>query len=360
MCQTGTEKKNFPWGAALTLSVGGFFVFAFPASTNYQLKGYEFGGGGEENMTSANYALDGMTGETGAGKLSGTTYNLGAGLSYIEQANVPTAPTFTNPGNYYNKLHIVLNTSNNPSDTLFAIAISSDGFTTTQYVKSDHTVGTTLTLSNYQTYTAWGSSTGIDIIGLTANTTYQVKAKAMQGKFTETGYGPTASAATITPTLSFGITTDTQSSPPFSMDFGVLNTGSVNTGPSKINVTFATNASNGGKVYVSGTNGGLRSASANYMINAVTGDLSALSEGFGAQGVSATQTSGGPFALTSIYNQSGNIVGIVDSAIREIFNTPGPIVGGSGSFQLKARPNTIAPPENDYTETLTMVAAGNF
>ncbi|MEI8343875.1 MAG: hypothetical protein WCF93_02930 [Candidatus Moraniibacteriota bacterium] len=336
------------------------FLLVLPASTNYKLDNYGFGNGGVSNATSTNYAINAISGEMSAGKLSGTSYAIGSGLTYENQANVPIAPLLTNPSSYYSKLHLVINPSNNASDAKFAVAISTNGFTTTSYVKSDNTVGATLTLSDYQTYTAWGNSTGIDIIGLTANTTYQVKIKAMQGKFTETGYGPAASAATVNPTLSFGITTDTQSSPPFSMAFGTMNTGSVNIGPSKIWASFATNAANGGKVYVSSANGGLLSASSSYQINAATGDLSSLSEGFGAQGYSVTQTSGGPLSMVSPYNQSGNNVGIVNSTIREIFSTTAPIVGGSGSFQLKARPNTTARPASDYAETLTMIAAGNF
>ncbi|NTV55046.1 MAG: hypothetical protein HGA16_00900 [Candidatus Moranbacteria bacterium] len=336
------------------------FVFVFPASANYQLQGYGFGSGGEENATSANYALDAMTGETGASNLVGANYSLGAGLSFAQQADVPAAPTITNPSNYYNKLHLVINTSGNASDALFAIAISTDGFATTNYVKSDHTVGATLTLSDYQTYAAWGGATGIDVIGLTANTTYQVKAKAMHGKFTETGYGPTASAATVNPTLSFGITTDTQSSPPFSVDFGVMVPGSVNTSPHQVNVTMNTNGANGGQVYVSGANAGLRSAGVSYTIAAVSGNLSSLSEGFGAQGISATQTSGGPFTIATLYNQGSDIVGITDTNVRTIFTSAGPVVGAAGSFNFKAKPSSIAPAASDYSETLTIVAAGSF
>jgi len=336
------------------------FLLVLPASSNYKLDSYGFGNGGVSDATSAGYAINGISGEMSAGKLSGTSYKLGSGLSFVNQANVPTAPTFTNPSNYYNKLHLIINTANNASDAKFAVAISTDNFATTNYVKSDNTIGATLVAGDYRIYASWNGSTGIDVIGLDPGTTYQVKAKVIQGKFTETGYGPTASASTVNPTLSFGITTDTQSSPPFSMAFGSMNTGSVNTGPSKIWVSLETNATNGGKVYVSGANGGLSSASSSYQINAVTGDLSSLSEGFGIQGFSVGETSGGPFALASIYNQAGNIVGIADQTLREIFYTNSPIIGGTGSVQLKVRPNTTARPASDYAETLTMVAAGNF
>ena len=246
----------------------------------------------------------------------------------------------------------------NPTDTKFAIAISSDNWTTTNYVQSDDTVGATLSSGNYLTAASWGAS--FDIIGLTANTTYKVKVKAMQGKFTETGFGPEASAATINPTMSFGITTDTQSSPPFSVDFGNMVPNTVNTSPHQVNVTLTTNGANGARVYVTGANVGLHSAMASHTIAAVSGNLSVLSEGFGAQGISATQTSGGPFTIATLYNQGGNTVGITDTTVRDIFDVAGPVVGGAGSFNLKAKPSATAPSASDYSETLTVIASASF
>ncbi|MEK7182115.1 MAG: hypothetical protein AAB708_03235, partial [Patescibacteria group bacterium] len=106
----------------ISLQAGFFLIFVFPASTTYQLRDYGIGGGGGANMSSATYDITGIAGEQSAGKLDGTTYDLGPGLIFTNQANVPPAPTFTNPANYYNKLKIVLDTGNNPSDSLFVIA----------------------------------------------------------------------------------------------------------------------------------------------------------------------------------------------------------------------------------------------
>jgi hypothetical protein len=140
-----------------------------------------------------------------------------------------------------------------------------------------------------------------------------------------------------------------------------MSTGSVNIGPDKIWADISTNSANGCNVYVAGTNAGLVSASSSYTIASVTGDLNSLGEGFGAQGVSATQSSGGPFAITTgIYSQAGNTVGIVDTNVREIFNSPGPVIGASGSFQVKSKPATTARPATDYTEIFKLIAAGRF
>lgn len=334
-----------------------------PASTTYQLKDFGFGTGGAGNATSGSYSMEALTGEQSNNKLTGTTYNLGSGLAYTNQANVPVAPTFVNDGNYYSKLHLTINVSSNPTDTKYAIAISSDDFITTEYVQDDNRIGSTLGLEDYRTYSSFGSGSGFLILGLANNTTYKVKVKAWQGKFTETGYGPTASAATIGATLTFDIDVsaiDTETGSPFTTGFGDLLPATVTTSGEKIWVDFVTNAENGGTVFVSGTNSGLRSSSINYTISAVTNNLTSVAEGYGAQGTSATQSSGGPFALDSDYNVSGTTVATIDATVREIFATSAPVVGGRGSFQLKAKASAVTPAAGDYQETLTVVSAANF
>lgn len=344
--------------------LGVCLIFVLPASTNYQLKDYGYGGGGLGNGSSSTYSIEGIFGEQNTSTLDGTTYDLGPGLEYTNQANVPPAPTFTNPNNYYNKLKLVIAPGGNPSDTTFAIAISTDNFSSdTRYVQSDTTVGATLGLEDYQTYSTWGGASGFNIIGLTANTTYTVKVKAWQGKFTETGYGPTASAATVSPQLTFDIdvsSTDSDTDPPFTTNFGDLIAGAVTDSPQKIWVDFTTNGESGGRVYITASNAGLSSTRASYTINAVTGNLTSLSEGFGAQGSTASQTSGSTFAIASAYDLASNNVATTDTTIREIFTTSGPVTGGRGSFLLKAKSSAVTPAASDYTETLTVIASASF
>lgn len=348
------------------LSIGALlvaFLFAFPASTNYRLKGYGFGGGGEENMTSAGYGMDGLAGEAGAGNLSGSSYGIGAGLMFEQQANAPLAPTFANPGSYYDRLHLTLATGGNPTDAKFAVAISTDDFATTRYVQSDMTVGSSLGSEDYMTYVSWGGASGTDVIGLSANTTYKVKVKAMQGAFTETGYGPIASAATVSPQLSFDIdvsATDSESVPPFSVSFGNLVAGTVTDSPVRVWVDFSTNGNSGGKVFVSDSSGGLLSSSTSSLIAATSGDLSSMSSGYGLQGASVTQGSGGPFSIVSPYDLSGSVVGTVGTAAREIFASDNPLSTGRASFLLKAKVSTVTPAAGDYGDTLTLVTAANF
>jgi hypothetical protein len=339
-----------------------FFVFlAAPASTNYQLKSYEFGGGGEKDMNSTNYQLEGIVGELN-GEQSSTNFKANSGIFYVQMANTPGAPTFVNSADWYDRLHITVNTSNNPSDTTFAIAISTDDFATTQYVQNDNTVGSTLGLEDFQTYTAWGSGSGTDIIGLEPGTTYKVKVKARQGIYTEGPFGPTATASTSESLLAFDIdvaSSDIESAAPYTVAFNNIAPG-VTTSADKVWIDFETNATNGGDVYIKGVNGSLSSSSVSHSITSITGNLAAATEGWGVQGSTATQTTGGTLAFQPPFNGSSDTVGIISTLFQPILSSPGALTLGRASLNLKVKVNAGTPAGDDYSETLTIIAAGNF
>lgn len=350
--------KIFTYLIALSL---GFSLGALPSSTNYSLNSYGFGSGGSAKSTSTSYGLNATAGEQ-SGKTSSTSYNLGAGEKYLKQANVPTIAVVNN-ARWYNKLLVTISPQNNPSDATFAIAISSDNFVTTQYVKADHTVGSTLTTADYATYTGWGGASGVYIVSLSDTTTYTVEAKAYRGAFTESGYGPTSSASTSPPLLSFDIdvaATDISTNPPYLVDLGELLANSVIDSTNRVWATLDTNAESGGIVYVSGLNAGLRSISANYTIASSSGDLASQQEGFGAQIASISQSSGGPLTGAASYAVSGSNIGSTDSQIRNLFTSAAPIVSGRGSFILKAKSKNQTPSSSDYSEILTVIASANF
>lgn len=341
---------NKVWG------IGIVFFAALPATSTYQLNSYGFGSGGTANSTTSTYALEGISGEIGGQTATTSTYNLKPGFVETQQANMPKISAFDNgSGTYYNKLHFVIDQQSNPTDALYALQISttSNFSSGVNYVKSDLTIGSSLTLSDYQTYATWGGSGGANIIGLSANTTYYLRAKATQGKYTESGYGPSLSAATVNPSLSFSVS-------PTSIDMGNLPVGTVVDAPSNISITFATNALSGGDVYINGKNTGLFSTRASTTIPSASGDLSSLSHGFGARVTSVSQTSGGPFSSVSPYNGASNNVGLTDTNIRKIFTTSAPVTGGSGVVLLKAKAAINDPAANDYTETVTMIAAASY
>jgi hypothetical protein len=213
---------------------------AYPASSNYQIQEYSFGAGGTKNSTSSNYGLSGVAGAVEFGRPSSANYQMGSGLTFMMQANVPGAPSFTNPSDNYDRLRFILNTSNNPTDTTYAIAISSDNFVAdTRYIKSDNTIGTTLTVADFQSYAAWGGASGEFVTSLSQNTTYTIKVKARQGDFTESEFGPTAQALTSTPSLTFSVDSN-------NVTFNNLNSGNAYTDSTKASaLTTSTNAYNG-------------------------------------------------------------------------------------------------------------------
>lgn len=370
----GEYQKKFLTLFALTTALAIFFhtfphtktALAGPTSSNYELQQFSFGTGGTESSTSTNYGAFGITGETSeAGQLSGTNYKANTGLTFTLQANVPPAPTFTNPSNYYNRLKIVLNTGSNAADTTFAIAISTDAFVSeTKYVQNDNTAGSTLGSEDWQTYTSWGGASGITIIGLLPNTTYTVKIAAKQGNFTQTEFGPTAAVATINPTLTFDIdvaATDTDTDPPYGVNIGSLTANSVVTASNKIWVDMTTNGEGGGAIYVYGTNTGLTSSAVSYTIASSSANLTGSSEGYGAQSSSTAQSAGGPMQAVAPYNGSSENVGILDTTKRIIFDSSSdPVTTGRVSFLLKAKSQTVTPAANDYGDTLTVIASATF
>src|SRR5579884_2667426 len=177
---------------------------AFSSGNTYQLKSYSLGAGGGTNNSSSNtYTVQGSLGEQTNNTAAGSTYTGNNSSIQTEQINVPGAPTLSNNGGtYYNQLNCVISTSNDPSDTTYAIAVSTNSFVTTNYVQANGTLGASAV---YQTYSTWGGSSGFQMTGLSAGTTYQVKVAAKQGMFTNTAYGPVASQATASPTLSFSV-----------------------------------------------------------------------------------------------------------------------------------------------------------
>lgn len=323
---------------------------AFSASTNYELKSYAFGPGGTNSSHSTTYYTQSTLGETTNNKSASTNY-IGYNSSIqAEQLNVPPAPTLSNGSNsYYDKLLVTINTGGNPSDSTYAIAVSDNNFTTTNYVQSDGSLGSN---QFYQSYSSWGGASGSYIIGLNPSTTYEVKVAAMEGMFTNTEFGAYATISTVAPSITFSVSTN-------SINLGSLLPGSILTNNS-LGFTFSTNANDGGSVYVTGQNNGLYSPTVNYTIPAYTGNLSSQSEGFGLQIINPTETSGGPFTGVSPFNGTGNNVGAESSTPQQILNSGLPINGASANASMQAIISSTTPSASNYQEVLTFEADANF
>jgi hypothetical protein len=333
-----------------------------PATVNYALNSYSFGSGGVTNSNTSSYSLEGSSGEVTGQTGSTSNYSTLPGFIQTQQANVPQLSDLDNDGGtYYNMLHFVIDTQGNPSDATYLLSVSTDNFVSNiSYLQPDGTLSSSLSTADYQTDSAWGGSSGSLIVGLTAGTTYYVRVRATQGRFSESAYGPVSSQATANPSLTFSLVTSSQSSPPYSIGFGTLYAGSVSTSSQTINTSLSTNGTDGGNVYIEGENGGLLSSSTGYKISSVSNDLNSISEGFGAQNTSIGQTSGGPYSVVSPYNGTGNVVGDIGVVASSLYTSTTPLVGGTGQLVLKAKAAATDTAANDYQEVLTFNAAGNF
>ena len=329
---------------------------AGPANSSYELIEYGFGNGGTKNSTNATYGMNAIVGEQQDGLASNGTYGIGDGLIFTHMADVPPAPAFTNPSSNYDRLKFVLAQGGNPSDAEYAIAISTDNFTTTNYIQSDNTVGSTLGAEDWQTYTTWGGASGAYVTGLTNNTTYKIKVKARQGDFTQTGYGPIATQTTSDPTLTFSVSANT-------VTFDNLNSGNSYTDSAKTTVlTTSTNAYNGYIVYAHET-GVLTSSSstiANYASpNSAPTTWSGTGFGYTTDDSSLTGgtanrfTSGGPKYAGFVTSTPGDPVA----------DHPGPVLTAisSEAFTMTYRV-TVAASQNagTYTSKIIYIVVPTF
>jgi hypothetical protein len=339
--------------------LGVIFFAVLPATSNYRLNSYGFGSGGTASSKTSTYSLEGTVGEL-SGK-SGSTTNATSKPGFIEtqQANVPKLASLDNNGGiYYNKLHFVIDSQNNPSDAKYLIAVTTGGVTS--YLQPDGTLAASVALGDYQTYATWGGSAGGLILGLDESTAYTVKLKATQGTFSESAYGPSSTQSTAAASITFNLVTSAQPSPPFTVNLGSLDAGTVKSAPDTINTTFSTNGASGGDVYIAGKNGGLLSTSTGYKIASVSNNLTAVAEGFGGQNTSISQSSGGPYTVASPYNGSSNTVGIIDTITRSLYTSTAPVTSGSGALRLKAKADVTDRAATDYQDVLTFIAAANF
>lgn len=335
------------------------FVLLAMNSANFEMQGYGLSSGAG-TANSANYQTHSTAGEQSGAPLNSANYETNPGYIATIQANVTAAPTVTNPSEYYNKLQFVMDTGGNPTDALFAIAASDDGFATTKYVQSDDTIGPALGAEDWQTIAAWGAS--FNVIGLTPGTTYSFKVKATRGDFTESGWSAVDTADTIDPYLTFDIDigpTDGESAPPHTVGLGDLTVGAVTTASDLIWFDFATNGAFGGNILISADSTGLASVSTGSTIVSATADLAAggVTSGFGLRSASATQTSGGPLTASSPYNGASDNVGVVNTTMRSVYATASPLIGGRSSLYVKAKSSALTEAATDYISTLTAIAS---
>lgn len=331
---------------------------AVPTSETYTLPSYDFGGGAGASSSSS-YQLRSSVGSPG-GNASSTNYTLPAGIRASATAPVPAAPTFSNPNNSYDELKLTLNISGMPSDAKYAIAVSDDDFVTTNYVQPDNTVGAAFSVTNYQTYAAWGGASGFSVLDLAHNTTYKAKVGALHGSATGSAFGPSAMAATVLPSVTFGIDTSLTPTPPFSAAFTSLPPAQVTTANATIDASVTTNAKQGGALLLRSQNAGLTSSLQSATISSATADLTSAGTGYGAQVTSTSQGSGGPLVAQSPFNSSGNNVGGLTTALQSLAIFGSPITSGNLTLTLLAKASASTPAASDYGDILTLIVTLSF
>lgn len=345
-----------------TILVFPILFASFSSSSHYNLNSYSVGPSGTNSSHSSTYYTQSTGGELSGNGTASATYSGTSGQVQAEQLAVPQAPTLSNGSNtYYNQLLATLNdnagTSSYPADVTFSIGVSTTNCFTSSCVGSGSVKfvqpGGTLGASQfYQSYSAWGGSSGTSIVSLSPSTTYYVAVAAEQGLYTNTEYGTSASIATVSPSISYAVTPNT-------LNLGNLLPGSVVTS-STVTFSLTTNGVYGANILATGQYGGLHSALMNNTIPAATGNLSSLSHGFGLQGVSVSQTSGGPLSIDSPYNVSGSNVGTESTGYSPLFTTTAPITSGSGTLNMLAKASSADQASGDYQEVMTFVAAASF
>jgi hypothetical protein len=330
--------------------LGGFFA-TFAHSTTYYIQSYSVGAGATNTAHSTTYYIQGSVGEQANGTATDGTNTDNNGSINTEQLNVPGAPTLSNGSStYYNQLNFIIATSGNPTDTTYAVAVSTNNFTSTLgYVQASGAISGT---QFYQSYTAWGGGSGSFVTGLTPSTTYELRVAAMQGMFTNSNFGAYATASTVADTTTFSVSPNT-------LNLGSLLPGTVVTS-SNLTLDFATTAAQGGNVYVYGANAGLYSANKTYTIFSASTNLTAATSGFGIQVSSASQSYGGPLTIVSPFNGSSHNVGAESTGPADLLSTAAATLSGTATANIQAKSSVTTPTANDYTETLTFVGAGSY
>ncbi|MBI2356610.1 hypothetical protein HYV12_00930 [Candidatus Dojkabacteria bacterium] len=392
----------------LTLS---FFTPVFAEgleSDNYKIIDLSTNSGGEVTKSNTdNYNLLSTVGTfSGDPRSFSTNYRSGIGTVEIFTAKVPTiscfetdtdgssqcttGPSYLNtdgmitvcgPNGCYDRARFEINTQGNPADTLYAIQISTDNFTSdTRYidgVSSKPKATSQRTLVDYKTKGDW-ETPALNIKGLVTDTQYYIRAIALHGDFTESDPGPTVTATTATTYVNFdididnlnGITTETNG--PYLANFGstrnLIQTGPPQTSVDLIWMDMSTNALGGFSLVQKGQYGGLFSTTESYTIPSDNFDLNGESEGFGIQNFYSAQEkhtgSGlgdlGTLSVEANYAGSGNTVGKVDQIFIKMYEASKPILNGRVGIYLKARASGTTPVASDYSEDISLIIVPRY
>ena len=173
--------------------------------------------------------------------------------------------------------------------------------------------------------------------------------------------------AVVPPTFNFAISGCTSNTDNFTANLST----SAPVSTSGCTVTVNTNAANGWIAWAKDASTGLHSTAASKTIASTTpgtnATITSAAEGYLMGVTSITQGSGGgTTSATNAYgNGSGGVAGSnqgsgLDGTLRQIVSSSG--TAGNASFVVKESASIVAttPAGNDYTDTITLIGAGNF
>ncbi|MBD3363150.1 hypothetical protein GF362_05500 [Candidatus Dojkabacteria bacterium] len=373
----------------MIFSFGNFVLGEELESNNFKMSGFSVGaGGGDEE--SNNYRTFTFVGDPAMSEnLASSSYKQKPGRGNVWQANVPLMKCFVSGvdptgdcedpdfsgglealcggGGCTDKAHFEVDIQSNPTDALYAIHIKKSTDSEWGYVDGStnlvETDWSARTIDDYKTKADW-ESIDFNILGLEPDTTYEARATALRGDFTESEPGPLDTADTTNYKIQFDLDiadsggSAAETSGPYEIDFGDLSTTGVNTANDRIWIDISMNAQNGVQIFIEDQNNGLAAVSSTIASNDV--DLSSINEGFGLQSATTAQGSGGPLTAVSPFNGSGENVGGVSTSSVEIYNSSGgEIEDGRASVDLKTKISS-GTPAGSYSDLLTFSVIGTF
>ena len=372
-------------------------------STNYKIVGATTStGGGLLDSVSGNYSLMNSLGNISADpRVYSTNYRLQQDPSsnfIAAQPSVKCFETTTNgstscesgpaellpggmvaicgTGGCYNKARFELTPNGNPSDTLYAVALSTDNFTNDiKYIDGATFLPESATnhnINDFRTETYWETEV-FNIQGLMASTLYYVRISALSGDFTQSDYSTAASTTTGAGNIFFDIDiaptsgTTTETSSPYTISFtgtdDLMAGAAATTAPSLVWLDISSNSVGGVAVIQLGKNGGLYSTTTTQTITSADADLDTVNEGFGLQSYyidNDTSAYLGDLTAESNYGGSINTVGAVETSANKIYDGDGPIQNGRVAMYLKARAATSITPATDYSEEIYFILVPRY
>ena len=169
-------------------------------------------------------------------------------------------------------------------------------------------------------------------------------------------------SATVSETVSCAASTTTTA-------FGTLTTSAVSTSTPDVTITMSCNYASGCTLKVqddgNATNPGLYSTTVAYLIGSAdaayadTATLAAGTEGYGIQGSTNANGSGGTLTIATRYNQTGNAVGGFEITDQSISSSTEPIANRETVVKHKAAISGLTKAATNYSDILTYSCTGN-